>query len=166
MIDKILDKIKCCIRDNLKDTIKINISENKSAYDSIIASAGQTPYRSDGSPSILVGRVKLSGKIHYVSFSKDFIELFRRAEIEISKPASDGYCRMDIDEFLNIPSEKISPVITEIILKYFNYPSFDCCSRFDKCTAGGKCLHPDYLYASAACSYKRKLEKGIVFGNK
>jgi DNA polymerase III epsilon subunit family exonuclease len=40
--------------------------------------------------------------------------------------------------------------------------SFACCSRFEECSAEGKCIHPNKL-ASRACAYRKNLEAGNIF---
>lgn len=42
---------------------------------------------------------------------------------------------------------------------------FDCCHRYMECSDEKKCTCPDYLY-SKGCTYRKKLEKGIVFFGK
>lgn len=166
MIDNILHIVKSCLPESLADSVKIEVIENKSNYDSIVASADATTYRMSAPGRALIARVKLNGKTKYVSFGKDYMQLFKTAGIPIESPMSDGFCRMSVIDFLNTPVQALSPVITEIILKSFNYPSFDCCSRVEKCSDLMKCTHPDYLYACAACTYKKKLDEGIVFYGK
>lgn len=40
---------------------------------------------------------------------------------------------------------------------------YDCCSRFEKCSAKGACIHPDPEFAKQ-CGYRKKLAHGIVYG--
>lgn len=42
---------------------------------------------------------------------------------------------------------------------------FDCCSRYMECSDSLKCVNPDYLH-SKGCSYRKKLESGIIFFGK
>lgn len=42
---------------------------------------------------------------------------------------------------------------------------FDCCHRYMECSDKIQCTCPDYLY-SKGCTYRKKLEKGIVFFGK
>ncbi|WP_298029336.1 hypothetical protein [uncultured Dysosmobacter sp.] len=43
--------------------------------------------------------------------------------------------------------------------------SFGCCHRFRQCSDAGRCLIPDLDYSSA-CSYRKNLEKGLIFYGK
>lgn len=40
---------------------------------------------------------------------------------------------------------------------------YDCCSRFEQCSAARACIHPDKEFAKG-CGYRKKLAHGIVFG--
>ena len=42
---------------------------------------------------------------------------------------------------------------------------FDCCSRYMECSDSLKCVNPDYLH-SKGCTYRKKLESGIIFFGK
>lgn len=42
---------------------------------------------------------------------------------------------------------------------------FDCCDRYMECSDAKHCTCPDYLY-SKCCTYKNKIENGIIFFGK
>lgn len=46
--------------------------------------------------------------------------------------------------------------------RYIPDRTFDCCHRYMECSDMKKCTCPDYLY-SKSCTYRKKLEKGIIF---
>lgn len=48
---------------------------------------------------------------------------------------------------------------------YISDSAFDCCHRYMECSDAHRCTCPDRLYAKG-CTYKAKLEKGIIFFGK
>lgn len=46
--------------------------------------------------------------------------------------------------------------------RYIPNYTFDCCHRYMECSDAKRCTCPDYLY-SKSCTYKKKLDNGIVF---
>ena len=85
------------------------------------------------------------------------------------------YTKSDIDTGttrirINYTSENLVPFI-EANVSYCidNYvskeSSFGCCSRYEKCSDKGKCVHENLLY-SKACAYRSNLEQGRIFYGK
>lgn len=72
--------------------------------------------------------------------------------------------------FLNIPLKDHSeiasllPLMEQVMQDMMNQipKDFDCCSRFEECSAARACIHPNPEFAKQ-CGYRKKLANGIVF---
>ena len=53
----------------------------------------------------------------------------------------------------------------QMLTTFTDSDAFDCCGRFRECSDKKKCIHQDNSYASR-CSYKKSLQKGIVYYGK
>jgi hypothetical protein len=68
-----------------------------------------------------------------------------------------------------IDPEQMSKIVFQALPKLYencfisqSYGTFGCCSRYKLCSDEGKCIHPNRLIAEG-CSYKSKLDRGIVY---
>ena len=112
--------------------------------------------------SSLLCRIHLSQKQRYISFPKDHIDLFTDFSVSRIKSEPD-FIRVSFDTIDDIKRMKDAFIA---IIKALPVPiAFDVCSRYQQCSDALQCVDPDPQHA-LGCSYKRKLEKGIVFFGK
>lgn len=150
--------------------IVLKINGKKSIYDSIVFSPKQiiSCYRPNIIPDVLICRIKRSKKNKYVSFNRAFMKLMIDTNLNIIDVISDSFFRIDFDEFYNYcinNLDHIGKIVNTIILDSLSFPHFDCCGKFKECSDVKRCLHEDMLY-STACTYRKRLENGIVFYGK
>lgn len=168
----IVDLIRNSLPDYLKDAGSVILKKNGKTmqYDSIIFSPtkGKSCYRSKDIPDGLICRVKTTAKIKYVSFSQSFEMLLIDNGLNISRIQSEDFWRVDLNEFYGFAtnnSAEFCEMISSIVISLFAFDRFDCCGKFRECSDAKRCLHEDMLY-STACTYRKKLENGIVFYGK
>lgn len=169
---RIVSLIEKSLPDYLKKSGKIYIKPNSenTPYSSIMFSPirGTSCYRTKDIPDGLICRVKTSGKMKYVSFSVQFEKNLTDNGLNITKTQSEDFWRVELSEFYTFASsneEAFSKLISDVIVSLFVFDRFDCCGKFKECSDAGRCLHDDMLY-STACTYRKKLESGIVFYGK
>lgn len=161
------DIIKRILLDYNNDFITIEIKQikNKSDYDSIVISSSMTAYRPkvDGA---LFARIKENGKRPYIAFRTKYRYWFDEKNIPSWSVVSDkDYFRVDTTDFLNsvnLDEKSFGKLAAQICIDAMSFPKFGCCSRYQRCSDLGKCVHDDLLYASA-CEYRRNLEAGRNF---
>ena len=155
------------IKNNGHFELVANEHKTRSDFSTIFFVANSSVYRQSYDRSIIIANVKKKGKLIYVSFSDRFQHLFDKACIEYSRIQSDSAVRLDALQLsAAYNNAAFSSIIESIVLSSFNFASFGCCSKFEKCSDSKKCLHDDYFYASAACQYKKHLEAGQIFYGK
>lgn len=110
----------------------------------------------------LVCRICIKAKSQYLAFALKNRDLF--ANYQISQIKSDpDFIRVHFSSIEDIKNMKEAFVS---IIKSFPMPiAFDVCSRYMQCSDALQCVNPDHKHA-LGCSYKRKLENGIVFFGK
>ena len=119
-------------------------------------------YYSINYDSKLFCRIKLSKKLQYLAFKERYRNLFEGFHITQVSSAME-FIRVGFSDLHDIELMKEALII---ILKEFPVPyTFDVCSRYEQCSDALMCLHPDPQHARE-CSYKKKLERGIVFFGK
>lgn len=118
-------------------------------------------------------------KNNTVSEHKDFMDVVfvSSAFINISELESLGFSPKKIKNSLQYaiyvthPNELINNKAYQNMLKiiYENisamYNSIDCCSRYMECSNQKKCISP-YQDISLACTYRKKLVKGLIYYGK
>lgn len=135
-----------------------------SEYRSIVISAEPTPYRLNSNAEPLLCRVKFGAKSQYISFAPQHKKILDKHQIPYVITASDSFLRISLSDFFTLASQvNFRYAINEIFAAAFNFDSFGCCSRYKECSEAGECLHDDLIYASAACQYKKHLDKGEIF---
>lgn len=117
----------------------------------------------------IVGRIKKNSKqredkrLRYEpNNSEDFINLNLPRDCELRTPEkTPAYILVDDD---NVDFYRFIVDSTLNALKKYksNKSAFACCSRYEKCSNEGKCIHPNLLY-STACAYRSNLERGNAF---
>lgn len=157
----------------IKDSINKQYFGNSKFYYNKSATTGLYSLMVESTPSLyhldtsahLFARVKLSGKLQYISFNGTFEKDFAALNIPFTKIASDDFVRIDIEYFLNIAlnNSAVHKLLNRIYTSSFSFPSFGCCAKYVECSNAGHCLHTDILYASAACQYKHNLDAGRIF---
>ena len=167
--DLIIEKMTESLPEDFKKSGKIVLNKNgeNTAYDSVVFSPVKTNscYRTSHIPNGLICRIKTTGKTKYVSFSQPLKKLIVESGLNIVEVKSDPFCRVQLEEFFNystVNPEKFGSLIASIILSLFSFDRFDCCGKYKECSDAKKCLHEDKLY-STACTYRKKLEQGIIF---
>lgn len=161
--EKIVDKVKELVDKRFLETTEITIKENKSDYNSLIAIPQNTIYRSGLANEKLIARIKLGKKIEYIALPGSARKTLEEYDVPFSTVKSDDFLRISIYEFLLRDDDGIKKAINDIFLNALNFPSFGCCGRYQECSEKGECIHPDILYASAACQYKKHLDNGENF---
>lgn len=161
--ERIVEKVKELVDSRFLETTEIAIKENKSDYNSLIAIPQNTIYRSGLANEKLIARIKLGKKVEYIALPGSARKTLEEYDVPFSTVKSDDFLRISIYEFLLRDDNGIKKTINDIFLNALNFPSFGCCGRYQECSEKGECIHPDILYASAACQYKRHLDNGENF---
>lgn len=161
--ERIVEKVKELVDSRFLETTEIAIKENKSDYNSLIAIPQNTIYRSGLANEKLIARIKLGKKVEYIALPGSARKTLEEYDVPFSTVKSDDFLRISIYEFLLRDDDGIKKAINDIFLNALNFPSFGCCGRYQECSEKGECIHPDILYASAACQYKRHLDNGENF---
>lgn len=160
---QVLEKIKDLIDDKFLETSEIIVKENKGSYNSLVVLPQDTAYRSGTANEKLLARIKTSGNIQFIALPNSVREVLDRYDVPYLTIKSDDFLRISIEDFLLEGDIGIEKAINALFLNILNFPSFGCCSRYKECSVKGSCVHPDILYASAACQYKKHLDVGEVF---
>lgn len=161
--ERIVKKVKELVDSRFLETAEIAIKENKSDYNSLIAIPQNTIYRNGLANEKLIARIKLGKKVEYIALPGSARKTLEEYDVPFSTVKSDDFLRISIYEFLLRDDDGIKKTINDIFLNALNFPSFGCCGRYQECSEKGECIHPDILYASAACQYKRHLDNGENF---
>lgn len=168
----IVDMIEKSLPDYLKESGNIYIKPNSknTPHSSIMFSPVQSTscYRTKEIPDGLICGIKANGKTKFVLFSMQFENLLTENGLKFYKIESQNFWRVDMNDFYQFAlndSEAFCKFISNVIVSLFAFDRFDCCGKFKECSDAKKCLHDDMLY-STACSYRKKLENGIVFYGK
>lgn len=147
-------------------TLKLQENAEKTNYCSIMSSIKPNAYHMN-SASHFFARVKTTGDEHYISFNfiaKRIFDSFG-LDYEFKKVKSEDFYRMALDDFYELAknSEMFKKALNEFFINSFEFASFGCCSKYKLCSELGSCQHEDIIYASAACQYKKNLDKGNNF---
>lgn len=104
--------------------------------------------------------IKISKKSRFLSFDVKHRNLFDE-NYNIKQLTSDlNRFRVNITDVEDVRG--MANQLIEILSALTVPATFDICSRYMECSEQKKCVHPDKWH-SRECSYKRKLESGIVF---
>lgn len=107
-------------------------------------------------------RINIKTKAQYLDFAQRHKNLFVGFKITQIKSQPD-FIRVHFTSLSDIEEMK-SAFIS--IAKALPTPyTFDICHRFEACSDALKCINPDQKHA-LECSYRKKLENGIVFFGK
>ncbi len=148
MEEQIFEIIRDIVSNNI-NTDFLHLKEFKTVY--------SVYYTND-----LFCRINIKPKTQYLDFSAKHRSLFTEHKVTQIKSQPD-YIRVHFNTLEDI--EKMREALI-IIAKSFPIPcTFDVCHRFEACSNAMKCLHPDQRHA-LECSYRQKLEHGIVFYGK
>lgn len=161
--EDVMERIKELINPDFFKSSKIKLQENLGNYDSIIIQLEPNAYRSS-TTSALFARLKLVGKQKYISFSSNYADVFKKAEIPFFSIKSDpDFIRIAVGTLFDTNNEQtLSTVFNNIFLTSFSFQKFDCCAKFEQCSNDKKCLHDDIIYSSS-CVYRKHLENGRIF---
>lgn len=152
------------LNQKLLTTATLRVHENAGLYNSIQIHVDNNPYRNNIANDFLFARIHTSGKRPYIAFNSKYTDLFALFDFaSFSISSEQSFTRIDLKAFLNYANkQELSKVLTNIFLDSFKFPSFGCCSLYEKCSKAGHCLHADLLYATA-CMYRKNLEQGRIF---
>lgn len=111
--------------------------------------------------TFLICSFKFSKTANYISFDCRHKKLFDSEKFKITQIKSEpNRFRVHFEkanDIMNLSNQIV------MILKNINIPStFDICSRYQQCSDQKRCVHPNKAHAKE-CSYKKKLDKGIIF---
>ena len=146
--DLLLDKIKKCFDDNRFPYEDILIRKNINDISYLVT--GQIFFK------------KLEKKgINYLlikKYYKDFLDN-NKIDYKVNKATI----------WLQVKYQDLLPVFDELMLciyeSVFSLSDFSCCSRYEMCSDAKQCVQPNKLLG-LQCSYRKKLEKGIIFYGK
>lgn len=161
--ERIVEKVKELVDSRFLETCDITVKENKSDYNSLIVVPQDTIYRGGSAKEKLIARIKTKGETPYISLPGSSRKTLEKYHIPFSTTKIDSFLRISIDDFLSKNDEGIQKAINDIFLNALSFLSFGCCGRYQECSEKGECIHPDILYASAACQYKKHLDNGENF---
>lgn len=165
---QILEVVKRLLEPELLKNASLTLQTNaeNTNYCTIISSISPNTYHTS-SASHFFARTKTNGQKCYIAFNNNAKRLFDSYGIscEYEKSASEDFYRMSLETFDRLASDSVEfkKALNEFFIKSFDFSSFGCCSRYKKCSEIGKCQHEDIIYASAACQYKKNLDKGNNF---
>lgn len=164
--DSVLEQIKQFINDDYLSSGTLSVRINKTQPNSIVYTALPSVYRTDVGEQ-LICKVKTNGKAdkQYILFSDAYADKLKDLGIKYTSIPSDPSPRVNIDDFLFsciLETDKAKVFFQEILDSSFKSERFDCCSRYKECSAAGKCVHPDKIYATS-CGYRKNLLKGKIF---
>lgn len=96
----------------------------------------------------------------------DYIEITSHCQKNLSLPDAVPY-QDDYYKIKLIGDQSDEELLQKIYLYCRNnaLPEFDCCAEYLKCSDAMKCCHP-IRQRGLLCSYRKKLEKGIVYYGK
>lgn len=163
MEEFVYNKVLSYIKQEYLQSANIKLNTNKNNTYSIIISATQTAYR-NAIDNILFSRFKITGKKPYISFKGKYRKSFKKIGFKVSDINKEGYFRIDLTEFIQNETD-LSDVINTIFIDSFNFDTFGCCGKYEKCSNEKCCIHDDQLY-STACMYRKNLENNRIFYGK
>lgn len=164
--DSVLEQIMQYISEDYLSSGTLSVRVNKTQPNSIVYTALPSVYRTDVGEQ-LICKVKTEGKAdkQYILFSDVYTDKLKDLGVKYTSIPSDPSPRVNIDDFLFlciIEADKAKALFQEILDSSFKSERFDCCSRYKECSAAGKCVHPDKIYATS-CGYRKNLLKGKIF---
>lgn len=116
----------------------------------------------------LVMHIKSTKDLTTISFAAKFKPLLENFEIPF-RELTDNSLEILWYHFWDLlidNTDHLGNFFNELLSGSTEYSPFDCCSRYMECSNKKSCIHPDYLYASGACNYKKQLENGRIFYGK
>ncbi|MBQ3603918.1 MAG: hypothetical protein IJA02_08770 [Clostridia bacterium] len=166
--EQVFETVKNLIEPNYLQSATLKLQENAehTSYCSIMSSIKPNAYHMS-SASHFFARVKTAGDEHYISFNIIAKRIFDNygLDYEFKKIKSEDFYRMALNDFYELAknSEVFKKALNEFFINSFEFASFGCCSKYKLCSELGSCQHEDIIYASAACQYKKNLDKGNNF---
>lgn len=165
---EVFEAVQKLINPRYLQTASLKLQENaeKTSYCTIMSSIKPNVFHNN-SISHFFARVKTGGKISYIAFNDIAKRIFDKYGFEYAfkKVASEEFYRMELDDFfeLAVNSDVFQEALNEFFIQSFEFSAFGCCSKYKLCSQMGTCQHEDIIYASAACQYKKSLDKGNNF---
>ncbi len=165
--NEILKEITELIDPRLLTAAHLEIKKSET-YEGIIIKLEPNSFRIEcPTQEFLLARIKTDAKKipPYISFSERFKTMLENYHLPYEKKKSDTYLRIDLNYFQNQmkTNKEITNLFTHIIVNSISYSPFDCCHKYLECSNEKTCVHPDFLYASCACGYKKHLDSGRIF---
>lgn len=114
-----------------------------------------------------VFRLRLRGKVHYISVPITFEDLIPDSfpQKRMKSESEMKYIRISIN--LDHPVDMYTDFLVKISGETVNrFPKeWDCCSRYIQCSDAKACVHPDRREA-IRCGYRKILHSGKIFYGK
>lgn len=135
------------------------VFDRKQSYSSCVYKASKAD-DTDQVRGGVIYRVCLRKKLSYVSVKACYQQYIPETRSVVH--TSDGYIRISISG--ENDCTELLPMLISILDAAIELcpKEFDCCSRYNECSAAKKCIHPDPEFA-LNCSYKYKLKHGIIY---
>lgn len=165
---QILEVIQNLIEPSLFNSASLKLQKNadNTNYCTIMSSIKPNTYHLS-SVSHFFARTKTNGQKCYIAFNSIAKRIFDSYGVscEYEKSPTEDFYRMALNDFYELAknSEVFKKALNEFFINSFEFASFGCCSKYKLCSELGSCQHEDIIYASAACQYKKNLDKGNNF---
>jgi|GEM_PF-131830 len=139
---------------------------NFNTYNSIMISLESNSYRLNCANNFLFARINATCERPYMSFNKKFENLFKENNINYKLNKNDFFLKVSFSIFREPCLNVLPDIFNKIFIDSFNFASFGCCGHYIECSNSKSCVHPDIIYASCACMYKKHLDDGRIFYGK
>ena len=157
--EKILMHTKKFIDPAFLDSVSLFIKKSNTPSISFLSvKANPSPWRSDVSEKTFA-KIKLGKKSSYIAFKNTYKKDFDNTHIPYVMVKSEQLIRVTLEDFFNIDEQSMKKIANSVFFNSFNFASFGCCGKFKECQEKGLCVHPDIVYANAACQLKKHIEK-------
>lgn len=175
-LQQLIDSLSqiCSDKELLPDSLRLlsNSSKNGTSF-SICAYEYAFPLGSDKDSCISFLNIKFNSKGSIRLEFREYIFTkignpppYTKSSIREDKQTGNKIIILTFDS----KTEELRDYICKIILYRLKYyrtsrPAFGCCNKFMECSDALKCVHDNKLY-STACTYRHRLENGIIFYGK
>lgn len=144
---------------NILSTLQ-EIAQAHNANPEDITSAKLSSYSSICFRKSLIARVKLRGKVHYISIPMRLSQVIPN-NVTTQKTKEPNFLRIPYDSLSTDALVCILKDATSLAIEQVP-KEFDCCSRYMECSNAKVCTHPDPSF-SMLCGYRHILKEGKIF---
>lgn len=157
----LFDNKKLDFKDILYLKIKNYLDENKFSYENIEIKENAADISYLLSTQIFFKSMEKKGE-KYILLKKHFSKFLEENNIPYKSSKSSVWLKIKYDLF---DDNVFKDLMFKIYDSMYSFDDFDCCSRYMECSDNRHCIHPDKSLAFG-CTYRKKLEKGIIFYGK